>query len=197
MPPDVAERAFEPFFTTRATGKGNGLGLSMVYGFARQSGGTAEIESRVGAGTTITLYFPRSEQTLPSEPLPSIARPEVPRKASILVVEDQDGVRQLAADSLEECGHEVKTARTAKQAMAILEQDGRIQVLLTDVILPGGMTGIDLVRKARELVPELKVLTMSGNATEESIGASQLEYCAFLPKPFRPSDLRRAIDKLL
>ena len=196
MQADIAGRAFEPFFTTKA-GKGSGLGLSMVYGFARQSGGTAEIESRVGAGTTVILYLPRSEQTVPSEPLASVARPEAPRKASILVVEYQDGVRQLAADSLEEFGHEVKTARTGEEAMEILAQDARIQVLLTDIILPGGMTGIDLILKARERVPDLKVLTISGNATEESIRASHLEHCAFLPKPFRPSDLNRAVAELL
>ena len=194
MEPDVAERAFEPFFTTKGTGKGTGLGLSMVYGFARQSGGTAEIESRVGAGTTIKLYFPRSDQTAASDPPASVGRPPVPRKSSILVVEDQEGVRQLAADSLEDCGHQVKTARTAEEAMAILACDARIQLLLTDIILPGGMTGMDLVRKARELVPDLKVLTISGNAIETSV---DLDHCAFLPKPFRPSDLNRAVDELL
>jgi signal transduction histidine kinase len=197
MQADVAAHAFEPFFTTKATGKGSGLGLSMVYGFARQSGGTAEIDSRLGAGTTVMLYLPRSEQTPASEPLASHARLEAPRKASILVVEDQDGVRQLVADSLEDGGHEVKTARTAEEAMAILAQDARIQVLLTDIVLPGGMTGIDLARKARERMPDLKVLTISGNATEESISASHLEHCAFLPKPFRPSDLNRAVAELL
>ena len=197
MPADVADRAFEPFFTTKGTGKGTGLGLSMVYGFARQSGGTAEIESRVGIGTTIKLYFPRSEETVPGDQPPSVARPPVPRKTSILVVEDQDGVRQLAADALEEYGHEVKTARTAEEALEILVRDPRIQLLLTDIILPGGMTGMDLVRKARELAPDLKVLTISGNATDESTRAPDLDHCAFLPKPFRPSDLNRAVDELL
>jgi two-component system NtrC family sensor kinase len=197
MKQEVAGRAFEPFFTTKETGKGSGLGLSMVYGFARQSGGTAEIESRAGSGTTVRLYIPRSEETAPAEALPAAASPAAARKLTVLVVEDQEGVRQLMADSLEECGHAVKSARTGEDAVDILAQDGGIEVLVTDIILPGGMAGTDLVRKARELAPDLRVLTISGNATEEAIKALQSEGCAFLPKPFRPSDLTRAIDQLL
>ena len=115
---DTARRAFEPFFTTKAVGKGSGLGLSMVYGFARQSGGTAEIESRVGSGTMIRLYFPRSGETVSCDPPPSVAHPPMSRKASILVVEDQEEIRQLLADSLDEFGHDVRTARTAEEAIA-------------------------------------------------------------------------------
>ena len=194
---DTARRALEPFFTTKAVGKGSGLGLSMVYGFARQSGGTAEIESRVGSGTTIKLYFPCSEKTVPREPPPLGPHPPMSRKASILIVEDQDEIRQLLADSLEEFGHEVRTARAAEEAIAILAHDTRIEVLVTDITLPGRMTGLDLVRKARELTPDLKILTISGNASEKSIGASDLDRCAFLSKPFRPSDLNRAVGELL
>ena len=197
MRADVVGRAFEPFFSTKETGKGSGLGLSMVYGFARQSGGTAAIESRVGAGTTIRLYVPRSEEMMSSDPLPGIAPLAAPRKAVILVVEDQDDVRQLAAESLTECGHEVKSVRTAEEALEIVARDARIQVLLTDIVLPGGMSGMDLMRKAWELIPELKVLTISGNATEETVEESRLGRCAFLAKPFRPSDLTSAIHKLL
>lgn len=197
MRADTAHRAFEPFFTTKRAGKGSGLGLSMVYGFARQSGGTAEIESRVGSGTTIKLYFPCSEETVSGEPPSCAAHPSMPRKASILVVEDQDEICQLLAESLEECGHEVRTARAAEEAIEILGYDGRIEVLVTDITLPGGMTGLDLARKARELMPELKILTISGNATDESIRASHLDRCTFLPKPFRPSDLNRAVGELL
>jgi two-component system NtrC family sensor kinase len=197
MRADVVDRAFEPFFSTKEIGKGSGLGLSMVYGFARHSGGSAAIESRVGAGTAIRLYLPRSEEKMSSDPLPSVAPVAAPRSVAILVVEDQDDVRQLAAESLEECGHEVKTARTAEEALEILRCDARIQVLLTDIVLPGGMSGTDLVRKARELVPELKVLTISGNATEETNKESRFGRCAFLPKPFRPSDLTAAVHALL
>jgi CheY-like chemotaxis protein len=194
---DTARRAFEPFFTTKGADKGSGLGLSMVYGFARQSGGTAEIESRVGNGTTIRLYFPCSEKTASREPLPGAAHPPMPRKASILVVEDQDDIRQLLADSLEEFGHEIRTARAAEEAIEILEGNAHIEVLVTDITLPGRMTGLDLVRKARELMPDLKILTISGYASEDSIRASYLDRCAFLPKPFRLSDLNRAVAELL
>ena len=197
MRPETARRAFEPFFTTKAVGKGSGLGLSMVYGFARQSGGTAEIASRVGSGTTIKLYFPWPGETVLLEPPPSVGHPAISRKASILIVEDQDEIRQLLADSLEELGHEVSTARTAAEAIEALECSARIEVLVTDITLPGGMTGVDLVRQARELAPDLKILTISGNANEESIRASSLDRCAFLPKPFRPSDLNRAVAELL
>ena len=119
------------------------------------------------------------------------------RKASILIVEDQDEIRQLLADSLEEFGHEVRTARAAEEAIAILAHDTRIEVLVTDITLPGRMTGLDLAREARELKPDLKILTISGSASEKSIGASDLDRCAFLSKPFRPSDLNRAVGELL
>jgi len=195
MPRDVADRAFEPFFTTKETGKGSGLGLSMVYGFARQSGGTATLDSRVGVGTTIKLYIPRSEQTASTEQLASPAQPSSPQKFAILVVEDQEGVCQMMTDSLEECGHEVRTARTAEDAMEVLARDARIRVLVTDVILPGAMSGIDLVRKAWELTPNLKVLAISGNAAQDTISALP-DGCAFLSKPFRASDLIRAVDQL-
>jgi signal transduction histidine kinase len=196
MRPDVADRAFEPFFTTKETGKGSGLGLSMVYGFARQSGGTAEVESREGAGTTIRLYIPRSEPAERSE-APTVARPLAPIRSAILVVEDQDEVRQMIADSLEERGHQVKTARTAEEAIAVLDRDARIDVLVTDIILPGALSGADLVRKAREQAPDVKILTISGNATEETIRALHADGCTFLAKPFRASDLAKAIDELL
>src|SRR4029077_16380358 len=121
-----------------------GLGLAMVYGFARQSGGTAEIESQVGSGTTIKLYFPCSEETVSQEPLPPAAHPPIPPAASILVVEDNDEIRQLLADSLEEYGHEVRTAPAAEEAIEMLGRHARIQVLVTDITLPGSMTGLDL-----------------------------------------------------
>jgi CheY-like chemotaxis protein len=194
---DTARRAFEPFFTTKAVGKGSGLGLSMVYGFARQSGGTAEIESRVGNGTTIRLYFPRSGETVSNDPPPSVGHASISRKVSILVVEDQEEIRQLLADALDEFGHNVRIARAAEEAIEILGQDAGIEVLVTDITLPGGMTGTDLVRQARKLLPDLKILTISGNANEESIRASSLDRCVFLPKPFRPSDLNKAVVELL
>jgi signal transduction histidine kinase/CheY-like chemotaxis protein len=196
MRADVANRAFEPFFTTKETGKGSGLGLSMVYGFARQSGGTAELDTQVEVGTTIRLYIPRSPETERSQQ-PRAAPPSPPHKSAILVVEDQDGVRQMMANSLEECGHDVKTARTAEEAIEVLARDAGIHVLVTDIILPGAMNGAELVRKARELAPDVKVLTISGNASEETIRAIHPDGCAFLAKPFRASDLARAVDDLL
>jgi CheY-like chemotaxis protein len=196
MRADIARRAFEPFFTTKGPGKGSGLGLAMVYGFARQSGGAAEIDTRVGSGKTIRLYFPRSDAT-GSAVRPPVVHPAAPHKASILVVEDQDEIRRLLAQSLEECGHEVRTSGTAQEAIEILGKDARIDLLVTDIMLPGGMTGLDLVRKARELMPDLKVLTISGNATEEAVTASCPGRGAFLAKPFHPSDFNKAVAELL
>ena len=197
MPADIARHAFEPFFTTKGLGKGSGLGLAMVRGFARQSGGTAAIESQVGSGTIIKLYFPcPEEETASHEPLPP-AYPVTPRKASILVVEDQEEIGRLVAQSLEECGHQVRTTCTAQEAIEMLRQNAPIDVLVTDITLPGGMTGLDLVRHARELMPDLKILTISGYATEAAIRESGLERGAFLAKPFRPSDLTKAVAELL
>jgi signal transduction histidine kinase len=127
MPADTARRAFEPFFTTKGAGKGSGLGLAMVYGFARQSGGTAAIESQVGSGTTIKLYFPCSRETASREPPPPPAYPVTPRKASILVVRGSGGIRRLLAESLEECGHPVSTTCTAQEAIEMLGQNARIE----------------------------------------------------------------------
>jgi CheY-like chemotaxis protein len=120
-----------------------------------------------------------------------------PRKASILVVEDQEEIRRLLAESLEEWGHQVRTTCTAQEAIEMLGLNTPIEVLVTDITLPGGMTGLDLARHARELMPDLKILTISGNATEEAVRESGLERGAFLAKPFRPSDLTTAVAELL
>jgi len=196
MRADVAGRAFEPFFTTKEAGKGSGLGLSMVYGFARQSGGTAEIESRLGTGATIRLYFPCAEMPVLRAP-PACSADPIPRKTSILVVEDQDDIRELLAASLQEYGHTVRTIDAAAEAVEILAHDAAIQILVTDIILPGGMTGLDLARKAQALLPDLKIVLISGNALEETVKTWQLARCAFLQKPFRPSDLNRVVGELL
>jgi CheY-like chemotaxis protein len=195
MPGDVAARAFEPFFTTKETGKGSGLGLSMVYGFVRQSDGGVEIESVKNVGTTVRLYFPRVQQAGPSEKLPAAVRPRAAGKCAILVVEDQDEIRHLVAECLEECGHKVRGTPDAKEALEILSQRG-IDILLTDIILPG-IDGLDLVREARKLAPDLRVVMMSGNVDENYVKASSVDRFVFLSKPFRPSDLMRTIDELV
>jgi CheY-like chemotaxis protein len=130
-------------------------------------------------------------------PPPPPLHSSTPRKASILLVEDQEEIRLLLAQSLEECGHEVATSCTAREAIEMLGQSARVDVLVTDITLPGGMTGLDLVRQVRTQIPDLKILTISGNVTEEAIRATGLERVAFLAKPFRPSDLTRAVAELL
>jgi PAS domain S-box-containing protein len=162
MPPDVVARVFEPFFTTKTGGTGSGLGLSMVYGFAKQSGGAVTIASDVGRGTTVILYLPLTRNT----PAPAVA-PNQPVTTpaptrTILVVEDEASVRNTVRRQLETLGHRVLVAGTAAAALPVLKGAEPIDVLLTDVLLGSGMNGIDLAEAARAFSPGLPVIFMSG-----------------------------------
>lgn len=163
MSPDVLRRAFEPFFTTKKPHKGTGLGLSSVYGFARQSGGFVEIESELGRGTTLRLYLPRV-----AEPVPDIACPPLPdgpdgEAQLILLVEDNDSVRRLTRRRLEALGHAVVDAASGPEALSILEQRSDIGLVLSDVVMPGGMSGFDVARWVRTHRPGIGVLLASGH----------------------------------
>ncbi len=156
-------RAFEPFFTTKDVGKGTGLGLSQVYGFVRQAGGHAQIKSEAGRGTSVELYLPRSAEkaveTRPDDPLP------LRRAASgevVLVVEDEPAVLEMAVESLGELGYRTLTATRASEALERLGGPERIDILFSDVIMPGGMNGVQLTVEARRLRPGLRVLLTSG-----------------------------------
>src|SRR5262245_8290340 len=161
MSPDVAARVFEPFFTTKTGGHGTGLGLSMVYGFARQSGGNVTIESRIGKGTTVTLCLPIAGSDVHSPVLgaATVAKAAVPR--TILVVEDESDVRAIIRRQLESMGHKVLVAEGATEALLLCCGPGAPDIMLTDVVLPG-MDGIDLALAARKARPELQVIFMSG-----------------------------------
>src|SRR5262249_28616551 len=157
MPPEVVERATEPFYTTKETGKGTGLGLSQVYGFVRQSGGFLTVESAPGAGTRIGIHLP--------EVVADYSRPDVPPAAEIgsgmiLVVEDDADVRDLVALQLEDLGYRAIIAGSGPEALAILAapETPSIDLMLTDVVMPGGMNGVELVRQARTQRPELKAV---------------------------------------
>ena len=160
MPPEVVKRAFEPFFTTKPVGKGSGLGLSMVYGFIRQSNGHIRIYSEIGHGTSVKMYFPRSEAAaLASAP----SRREVPAGGSerILVVEDDEQVRMAVVAQLRSLGYSVTEAAGAQPALKLLANGAPFDLILTDVIMPG-MDGSQLAQSVSSRWPDLKIIFMSG-----------------------------------
>jgi signal transduction histidine kinase len=199
MAKEVLEQAFEPFFTTKDVGEGSGLGLSMVYGFAKQSGGDVEIQSDPGNGTTVKLYLPRSTGN-PGQAKQESARLAVPRGQgeTILVVEDDAEVRLLVETMLREFGYRVLTAENASAAKGILQAGSPIDLLLSDVVLPGDVSGPGLVAQLRQSDPLLKVLFMSGYS-EGSFGRQIAlpESRELLSKPFRKPDLARKVRDIL
>lgn len=167
MPPDVARRAFEPFFTTKPQGVGTGLGLPMIYGFARQSGGTVEINSEIGEGTTIRLYLPRSLAEFTDFGDAPISRNEHPhgQGRTVLVVEDEQSVRAMVMEVLQDQGFRAISATDGAAGLEVLESEAHIDLLITDIGLPG-LNGRELAEAARRRRPELKILFMSGYPPE-------------------------------
>ncbi len=201
MAPEVREHAFEPFFTTKEVGKGSGLGLSMVYGFVNQSGGHVTIYSEQGEGTTIKLYLPRSTETAAVERKPATDEVPVARGETVLVVEDDPEVRTLAVTLLSGLGYQVLEAATGAAALEQLGSPTRIDLLLTDVVMPGGMNGCELAVEVERRIPGIKVLYISGYPEDAIIHNGRLDADAeLLQKPFRRADLaqaaRRALDGL-
>jgi CheY-like chemotaxis protein len=197
MSPDVAERAFDPFFTTKPVGLGTGLGLSMIYGFAKQSRGHLRVTSEEGLGTTIKLYLARANT---DSDLPSIIEAvETPRGEGevILVVEDDAAVRLLITGVLEELGYRYLEASGAPQAMTMLRSGARIDLLLSDVGLPV-MNGRQLAEFARESRPEIKVLFVTGYAETATVRDEFLDHgMDMLTKPFVLHDLGLKIREMI
>ena len=164
MTPTVLARAFDPFFTTKEVGKGSGLGLSQVYGFAKTAGGHVKIYSELGVGTTVKLYLPKSSDRpiMPEAGTEIAALRPASGHETILVVEDDEDVAAVAAETLKELGYQVVTALNAAQALEILSGNQPVDLLFSDVIMPGGMNGAQLAVEARRIRPELKVLLTSG-----------------------------------
>jgi PAS domain S-box-containing protein len=187
MSADVIARAFDPFFTTKPMGQGTGLGLSMIYGFARQSGGQVKIDSRVGHGTTMALYLPRHHGAVAAGEAgdgAALALPEA-RGERVLVVDDEAVVRMLVVDVLEELGYEAVEASDGAEAVAQLRAEGRIDLLVTDVGLPGGMNGRQVADAARALRPDIPVLFITGFAENAVVGDGPLEPgMQLVAKPF-------------
>ena len=197
--PQTLDKVFEPFFTTKEQGKGTGLGLSMVYGFAKQSGGHVKIHSEVGRGTAVRLYLPRAgkdqqrvEATLPE------ATEVLRRDAKVLVVEDSAAVRQVAVNYLLGFGYRVIEAASGREALQRLVAHQDIELLFTDVVMPGGMSGPELATRALQLRPGLKVLFTSGYADAALGGTPALRLGgALLGKPYRREDLARKLHEVL
>jgi len=196
MPQEVIDRAFEPFFTTKESGKGSGLGLSMVYGFAKQSAGHVTIESKVGLGTTVRIYLPRAEAAHADAEQDWDAEPDlVETGRAILVVEDDDDVRAVTVARLQDLGYAVFEAEGASRAIEILRSPATIDLLFTDVVMPGGMSGLELAQHACEMRPGVKVLYASGYAS--SFHAARHVNGELLQKPYGDRDLRAALSRVL
>jgi CheY-like chemotaxis protein len=196
MTQDVQARAFEPFFTTKPIGAGTGLGLSQTYGFVTQSGGAIRIESAPRRGTRVVMILPRAAEA-PAAPCGSDLprQPRDGRGEHILLVEDDPLVRQTISDALRGRGYMVTEAAHAMEALALLDQasaSGAFALLFTDVVMPGGLTGVDLALRARRLHPALPVLFATGYSSAATLNAWP-EPVDLLPKPYSPDQVAARI----
>jgi PAS domain S-box-containing protein len=200
MTPEVMSRAFDPFFTTKPMGAGTGLGLSMIYGFAKQSGGQVRIYSEAGHGATVCIYFPRivSEGELARVTAELVAAPRATPGEAVLVVDDEELVRLLMIDVLEDLGYSSLEAGDAHSALKTLRSNARVDLLVTDVGLPGGMNGCQLAEAARTLRPDLKILFITGYAENAVIGDGNLESgMQILIKPFAMEALGAKVSDMI
>ena len=199
MAPETIARAFEPFFTTKPIGQGTGLGLSMIYGFARQSGGQVRIYSEVGKGTTMCIYLPRFHGDASAEPDAVEAGVAATGDGeTILVVDDEAAVRHLIDEVLDEAGYTMLGAADGAGGLKVLQSGARIDLLITDVGLPNGMNGRQVADAARAIKPGLKVLFITGYAENAAVGNGHLEPgMELLTKPFTLDDLTRKVKGML
>ncbi|MEH3147392.1 MAG: histidine kinase famiy protein [Methylobacterium frigidaeris] len=198
MPPEILARVMEPFFTTKGEGKGTGLGLAMVYGFAKQSGGSVKIYSEVGHGTTVRLLFPASDQKIEDEVRPSPRAADRHGTETVLVVDDRPDVAATAGTILEDFGYKVLVVDGPRAALEVLDGETRIDLLFTDLIMPGGMNGVMLARAARERQPRIKVLLTTGYAEASmertDAGGSEFE---IINKPYKRLELARRVRRVI
>jgi PAS domain S-box-containing protein len=200
MPLDVVARAFDPFFTTKPLGVGTGLGLSMIYGFAQQSGGQARIYSEVGVGTTVRIYLPRHLGNVQMKQAPDEVE-EVPRGEegqTVLIVDDEPTVRMLVTEVLQAHGYITIEAEDGRSGLKVLRSNARIDLLISDVGLPGGMNGREMADAARVTRPDLKVLFITGYAPSAVIGSGRLEHgMQVMTKPFALDALATRVKALI
>jgi len=197
MGPDVLEHAFEPFFTTKPDGKGTGLGLSMAYGFVKQSGGHIEIDSMLGSGTTINIFLPRAREA--EAECTESARDTVDGgNETILVVEDEPGVRVTTVEMLTRLGYRILQAEDGKSALDIIRSGEPIDLIFSDVVMPGGVRGPELARQAREMLPQVRILFASGYAEGDLARDGKLDPdVILLSKPYSGDVLARQIRRML
>jgi PAS domain S-box-containing protein len=200
IPPEILGRIFEPFFTTKEEGRGTGLGLSMVYGFAKQSHGHVKVYSEVGHGTTVRLYLPRAvtDELAPRSEHADQASAPQGNNVTILAVEDNDEVRAVVTQQLTVLGYRVITATNATEALAVIDRGEPIDLIFSDVVMPGKMSGIELVAEAARRRPGIKTLLTSG-FTEASLQGNDatLEAVGLLSKPYRLQDLAKRLRDVL
>jgi CheY-like chemotaxis protein len=196
MPPEVVARAFEPFFTTKREGEGTGLGLSMAYGFVKQSNGHIRIYSEVGSGTTIKIYLPRSMQ--PEVELPNLRNaPVVGGSETILVVEDDLAVQATVVDMLQGLGYRVLKASDGQGALTILQSGIPVDMLFTDVVMPGPVRSIEVARQAKQMFPAIEVLFTSGYTQNAIVHGGRLDPgVELISKPYGRDELARKIRQL-
>ncbi|MDQ0455592.1 hybrid sensor histidine kinase/response regulator [Rhizobium paknamense] len=196
IPADIIEKVFDPFFTTKPEGKGTGLGLSMVYGFVKQSGGHVRIYSEVGSGTTVKLYLPRSleqEDVVQNTPLAIVGGSE-----TVLVVEDDEAVRETAVSLLMDLGYTVLKARDAAAGLVVLDSGVAIDLLFTDVVMPGPLKSTELARRAKERLPAIGVLFTSGYTENSIVHDGKLDAgIQFLSKPYTRDQLARKVRQII
>ena len=199
MAPDVRERAFEPFFTTKEKGRGTGLGLAMVYGFVKQSGGHITLYSELGHGTTFNVYLPRSGKSASPEFMAaaSDAAAAPLTRGVVLVVEDDPGVRELTVTRLKAIGYKVLEAVDGRKAIEVLKSSEPVDLVFTDLVMPGGLSGRDVAMRASELRPGIKVLLTSGYAEDLVLDDDpKLAQLKILRKPYRQADLVAALREV-
>jgi hypothetical protein len=199
MPAEVKKRAFEPFFTSKRAGGGSGLGLSMVYAFAQRSGGAARIDSDVDKGTTIRIYLPRWRGEAPKQAVGRNDRRRAPHgRERVLLVEDDVRVRTTVARNLRSLGYDLREADNGREALDLLDADTGFDLLLSDIEMPEGVSGIDLANLAETRIPALAVLLISGSPNRALARDDKWNpHWHFLVKPFAKDDLAHAVRDAL
>jgi len=194
------ERIFEPFYTTKAEGSGTGLGLAMVFGFVERSKGHIKVYSEIGIGTTFRIYFPRDYRAaeLASEISEDNNEYVLQGNETVLVVDDEEGLRELAQDTLEYLGYKVLVSKNGKKALQVLEENPDINLLFSDVVMPGGINGYELAEQAADLYPQLKILLTSGYTQKAVARNGQAKFASnLLSKPYSRQELAKQIRAML
>jgi CheY-like chemotaxis protein len=194
MPPETLARAFDPFFTTKDLGKGTGLGLSRLYGFMRQSNGYVTMASTAGGGTAVRLYLPRAEAFAETAEPPRRHVERASRTRRILVVEDNKLVQELVVEVLESFGYRTAAVDDGLSALHLLESDSAFDVMVSDVLMPGGMSGFELAREVRRRLPTLAIILSSGMSGLSGDSEAAALGLPILYKPYQTDELSRAIE---